>query len=172
MKSFYFVLSLIFLFTSFSSLKADTSPLAPVKLDHPRDTMMSFITAMNDYKKGMETDNQNLKNRIDDAVRCLNLSEVPFVLRKEKGRESAVLLKEVIDRVIVIDYNRIPEDKEEKRWRLKNTEIVIAQVQKGDHVGEFLFSSETIFRAKDFFGKVKKLPYKEGSFMGAAYAET
>ena len=148
-----------------------TSSLAPVKLDHPRDTMRSFMSAMEDYKKGLGRGDSQLKSRVDDAIRCLNLEEIPYLVRKEKGREVAVFLKEVIDRVIVIDYARIPEDKEERRWRLKGTEIVIAQVQKGERIGEYLFSSETVFRAKEFFSKVKGLPYKKGSTQGAGYKE-
>ncbi|MCB0364604.1 MAG: mechanosensitive ion channel [Bdellovibrionaceae bacterium] len=149
----------------------ESSPLAPVKLDHPRDTMLSYMTAMEDYKQGLETNNDALKDRLNDAIRCLNLSDIPFVLRQERGREAAILLKEVIDRVIVIDYERIPESSEEKRWRLKDTEIVISQVQEGDRVGEFLFSTETVYRAPEFFKKVKTLTYKEGSGQGAGYKE-
>ena len=164
--------SLLFIVIVALPLRAEaTSPLAPVKLDHPRDTMRSFMTAMEDYKKGLGSGDRKQMDRLDDAVRCLNLTEIPFVLRQDKGQEIAIFLKEVIDRVIVIDYERIPENKEEKRWRLKDTEIVIAQAQDGDRVGEYLFSPETVFRAKEFFGKVKDLPYLKGSTQGAGYKE-
>ncbi|GIX41135.1 MAG: hypothetical protein KatS3mg129_0868 [Leptospiraceae bacterium] len=144
--------------------------LRPVKTDTPRDTMRSFIEAMNDYRKGIETNNEKLKLRINDAIRTLNLEEIPFLLREEKGKEAAIFLKEVIDRVIIIDYNKIP-DEPTKRWRLKGTEIVITQVESGERAGEHLFSPDTVHRAREFYEKVKHLPYLEGSGMGAGYKE-
>lgn len=150
------------------------NPLAPVKTDNPRDTMRTFMDAMNDYKKGVELKDESLIDRIDDATRTLNLEDTPYILRKEKGRESAIFLKEVIDRMIVINYDYIPEKSEnpEKpllRWRLKNSEIIISLVQKGDRAGEYLFSPDTAYRAKEFYEKVRHLPYKEGSGGGAHY---
>ena len=81
-----------------------------VKLESPRDTMRTFMQAMDDYSKGLESGSLEEQARIDDAVRTLDLQDIPFVLRKERGREVAKLLKETIDRVIVIDYEKIPEN--------------------------------------------------------------
>ena len=145
------------------------SPLKPLKLDSPQDTFVSFFEAMKDYKKGVETNDAQLKSRIDVAVRTLNLTEIPALIRSEKGREIAIYLKEVIDRVIVIDYSYIPTDPSLERWRLKDTEIVVAKVTEGDQAGAFLFSKETVARAKEFYEKVKDLKYLKGSTMGAGY---
>jgi MscS family membrane protein len=150
------------------------SDLNVVKLDSPRDTMRTFMTAMNDYRRGVEINDNRLKSRIFDAVRCLNLSETPFVLQREKGSEFAIFLKEFIDRVIVINYELIPADPGSPenpllRWRLKNTEVSIVLVQSGDRAGEYLFSADTVYRARDFFESVKHLPYLPGSGQGAMY---
>ena len=80
------------------------SPLKPIKLESPRDTMKSFINAMNDYRKGVVEKNAALKSRIDDAVRCLDLSLLSPLTKKEESIKSAIYLKEVIDRIIVIDF--------------------------------------------------------------------
>lgn len=149
------------------------SPLAPVKTDHPRDTMKSFMDAMNDYRKGVETGDPLLKARLDDAVRTLNLAETPAVDRSSTGERAAVFLKEVIDRIIIINYEYIPDNSGEEpvqRWRLKDTEIVIAQVQEGKRAGEFLFTPDTVNRASEFYSKVKHMPYLEGSGQGAMYS--
>ena len=155
---------------------ADESPLAPLKTDSPRDTMRTYITAMNDYRKGLLIDDKQLQQRLEDAIRCFNLEGVPVMTREQTGRDAAIMLKEVIDRIIVIDYNKIPEtgeDPEEPllRWRLKGTEIVISRVGSGDRAGEYLFSPETALRAESFFEKVKNLPYLPGSGMGAGFQE-
>jgi MscS family membrane protein len=149
-------------------------PLAHVKTDNPRDTMHSFMTAMNDYRQGLLTHDKHLQERIDEAVRTLNLEEYPRLLQKERGREAAILLKEVIDRIIVIDYDRIPAQTELVggpllRWRLRDTEIAITRVDQGERVGEYLFSKDTVYRSREFYEKVQVLPYLADSGQGAGY---
>jgi MscS family membrane protein len=159
----------LFTFALLSPFAQARSPLEPLKTDHPRDTMRSFIEAMQDYRKGVEDNNDDLKARLSDAVRTLNLTNEPALTRTDRGRQVAILLKETIDRVIVINYDNIPEDQAIERWRLKDTEIVISKVTEGDRKGEFLFSPSTVERTKEFYNKVKKLPYKKGSGKGALY---
>jgi len=141
------------------------SPLAPIRMDHPRDTMTTFIKSMNDYHKGIKRGDAQLQARILDAIRTLDLSGVT-VLKQEKGRESAILLKEVIDRVIVINFSRVPDKKDESPWRLKDTEISIHRVETGPNKGRFQFTPETVSRAREFYEKVKTLPYKKGNRQG------
>ena len=150
------------------------NPLTPIKLDSPRDTMRSYMSAMSDYNRGMEIGDKELKNRINDAVRCFNLDDTPFVLRDEKGRDAAILLKEVIDRVIIIDYKKIPGAIENPQnpllqWRLKDTEITIVLIESGDSIGKYLFNKDTTYRVREFYNKIKDLPYLPGSGGGALY---
>jgi MscS family membrane protein len=158
-----------------SGLGQDTrQPLVHVKTDNPRDTMLSFMTAMNDYRQGMLTQDKHLLGRIDDAVRTLNLEEYPRLLQKERGREAAILLKEVIDRIIIVDYDRIPAKTELVggpllRWRLTDTDIVITRVDQGERAGEYLFSKDTVYRSREFYDKVKILSYLPDSGQGAGY---
>lgn len=162
---------LIFNFIFLFMVSAQASLLAPLKLDHPRDTMKSFISAMNDYKKGIKQDDPQLEARIEDAIRCMDLSEIPKESRVQDAKKAAIFLKEVIDRVIVIDYSKIPDETDVKKWRLKDTEITIRQVQDGDRVGDYLISSNTVDRAQEFYKKVQHLPYLDGSGMGAMYKD-
>ncbi|MCB1173078.1 MAG: mechanosensitive ion channel family protein [Leptospiraceae bacterium] len=153
-------------------------PLAPVKTDSPRDTMRSFMEAMNAYRQGLEQNDRELQARIDDAVRCLNLDETSVILRKEQGREAAIYLKEVIDRVIVLQYNRIPhtddlaaQNAPERKniWRLRKTDIRIGLVEQGERAGEWLFTPGSVYSARDYFEKIKERPYLKNSGMGAGY---
>ena len=150
----------------------ETSPLSPIKLDNPRSTMGSYLKAMGDYKKGLKTGDERLLIRIEDGARTFNLKDIPFILRRKEGEKSALLLKEILDRVILIDLKKIPKDlKKEKSWRLKNTEIIIALEEKGEYRGEYLFSQSTRSRLNEFYNKVKHLPYLKGSGGGVGYRE-
>lgn len=148
--------------------------LTRVKTDQPRNTMLSFMSAMEDYRLGRQNKDKNLLARIDDAVRTLNLEDFPRLLQKEKGREAAIFLKEVIDRISVIDYDRIPDQITTPngpllRWRLQDTEITISRVEQGERSGDYLFSKDTVFRAGEFYEKVKQLPYLAKAGRGAGY---
>ncbi|MCB1308814.1 MAG: mechanosensitive ion channel family protein [Leptospiraceae bacterium] len=154
------------------ALETGEDPLAPIKTESPRDTMRSFMQAMNDYRRGVDTGDRELKGRIQDAIKCLNLEETNVLLREEKGREAAIFLKEVIDRVIVIDYDRIPDgvaDDPGPVWRLRKTDIRIGLVNVGERAGEYLFTPSTVHDAPKFYQRVKDLPYLADSGQGAGY---
>lgn len=149
----------------------EDSPLRPVKTDTPRDTMKTFMEAMNDYREGVESKDNAKKARIDDAVQCLDLNFVQPLSRREMGRETAILLKEVIDRVIVVDYEKVPDEKLDFSWRLKGTSIKIGPIESGDRKGEYLFTQSTASRARQFYNMVEHLPYLPASGQGAHYTE-
>ncbi|MFP4214729.1 MAG: mechanosensitive ion channel family protein [Phycisphaerae bacterium] len=158
-------------FAAASAGAQEANPLAPLKTESPRDTMRTFMEAMDDYVRGLERKDPSLTARLDDAVRCLDLSGVSLLGRTEMGREAAIYLKEVIDRIIVIDYAKIPgEDYDQARWRLKDTEIVLHKVGEGERAGEWLFSPTTVMRAAEFFEKVRPMPYLQGA-VGGGYRE-
>ena len=108
--------------------------------------MRSFMNAMQDYKRGVDTDNPTLRERISDAVHTLDLSGYSALLRQEKGREAAIFLKEIIDRVILIDYQKIPSLAEKPdlfRWRLRHTSITIVRMETGERKGVIFRYSKT-----------------------------
>ncbi|NLV68525.1 MAG: mechanosensitive ion channel family protein [Spirochaetes bacterium] len=151
------------------------NPLKPVKTDNPRETMMTFMEAMNGYREAFDKNDPAINGYIDRAARCLDLSSFSFVDQQQRGREAAILLKEVIDRVIVIDYSLIPEKSSVPgesllRWRLKGTEITIMVQQSGNRTGEYLFSTDTVSRVREYYELVRHLPYLKGSGGGARYS--
>ncbi len=144
--------------------------LSPVKTDNPRDTMRSFMRAMDRHVQALAERDRKAEAWLDDAVRCLDLSSTNPVGRDSIGREAARHLKEVIDRVIVIDYERIPDTTDLVRWRLRGSEIAVHRMTAGDRTGEYLFTPDTVARAKDFFLKVRDLPLLEGTTGGGFHA--
>jgi MscS family membrane protein len=144
--------------------------LSPVKTDSPRDSMRSFMRAMDRHVQALAERDRKAEAWLDDAVRCLDLSSTNPVGRDSIGREAARHLKEVIDRVIIIDYDRIPETTDLVRWRLRGSEIALHRMTAGDRTGEYLFTPDTVARAKDFFLKVRELPLLDGTSGGGFHA--
>ena len=163
----HLLLALTFLYTM--SLQA--SELAYVKTDTPRDTMVTFINAMNDYRQGVLEKNPKKMSRIYDAIRCFAEKDNAVVTSKREKELAAIFLKEVIDRVIVMDFQKIPENPTKNRWRLKKTEIVLKPQAQGDREGEWLITEGSWKRSGEFYQRVLDLPYLKGSGQGAAYIQ-
>ena len=144
--------------------------LVPVRTDHPRDTMQTFMTAVDDYKKGVKNNDKHLMKRINDAVRCFNF-EGMVGITSDYRRETAILMREIIDRIIVVDYELIPDDRTILSWRLKDTNIWTTQVDAGDRRGQHLFSRNTIEQIRTDWEMVKHDPYLKESGQGALYRE-
>jgi MscS family membrane protein len=101
--------------------------LKPPNTDSPRATLKSFIENMNlAYGMLMKAHRINLKTPgyfpsesvrqmakkaedfFESGVECLNLSQVPMNLKKNTGYESAIMLKEVFDRIDLPPFEGIP----------------------------------------------------------------
>jgi MscS family membrane protein len=191
-----------------SSVAGVTAKVAVPKLLKPADTsspgatLQSFLENMSrsylilakGQRKGKisldtgssNTKIQNLKDAeryFTRAVSCLDLSEVPAGLKKELSYESALKLKEILDRIDIPSPDLIPEaDALEKealemgfstnpRWRIPATNIVIERVADGTREGEYLFSPGTVSRLEKFFSTVEHLPYKESEFVTEGFLE-
>ena len=170
--------------------------LKPPNTVSPRETLRSFIENMNlAYGMLMKAHRTNLKTPgyfpsesvrqmakqaeefFESGVECLNLSQVPTNLKKNTGYESAIMLKEVFDRIDLPPFEKIPdaevieaEEEREKiaeliRWRIPNTDIIIDRVEEGPREGEFLFTPETVARLQEFYGKIKDYPYRQNTLI-------
>ncbi|MDJ1184217.1 mechanosensitive ion channel family protein [Roseofilum casamattae] len=114
----------------------------------------------------------------DRASRCLDTREAPERLQKNVATEGTLLLKEILDRIELPYYSEIPDreyienasskDRDDLliRWQIPDTEIEIVEITEGKHIGEFLFSQDTVSRLSEFYEKVNHLPYKPGSTVG------
>jgi len=165
---------------------AEVNPLRPVDTSSPRATLQDFVVTMDGIYRGMRevlqeyAASQRLYPNSDErrrqiaslsaaakAIKVLDLSDVPPVLRQTVGAERALQLKEILDRIELPSFDRIPDQNAvaglpSKRWRLPETEIVIALVESGPRSGEYLVSAGTVDRLPEFYERVRKLPYKPG----------
>lgn len=152
-------------------------PLEAPDTSSPRATLKSFQTIIQKAvpivgkarELGLTREvTRELRDLRNQAIRCLDLSQIPSRLRKDVGPEAAVLLGEILSRIELPPYEAIPDadalqNKELYRWRIPRTEITLARVEEGPRRGEYLFSAETVSRLREFFSRVRHLPYRPGA---------
>jgi MscS family membrane protein len=155
--------------------RAIPSPLEPANTASPRDTLQSFLKYANDAVRrwrnglsGQEFSRRKMLLSIGNAQRCLDLSELPEATRFQLGLEKGLLLKELLDRIDIPPWKKIPGKEEVAakgitRWTLPGTELTIARMEEGPDAGEFLFSADTVRRLGQFYDLARNLPYKPGA---------
>ena len=118
--SFLRVALLIGLFFAFSNTTnaAEVNPLRPVDTSSPRATLQDFVVTMDEIYRGMKdilqeyaaserlylTPDERRKqfetlSTAAKAIRVLDLSDIPPVLRDTVAAERAIQLKEILDRI-------------------------------------------------------------------------
>ena len=147
------------------------TPLAPPDRSSPRATLRTFVDTLDDFYDRLLSESPSPEGRVrgrrlaKTAVGCLDLSDVAPSLVESGGREAAVKLKEVLDRMPLPAWEEIPDadgvrENTLARWRLPGTEITLAPVAEGPRAGEWLFTADTVDRASDFYNAVTHLPYR------------
>jgi len=150
---------------------AEDGPLAPLDMSSPRATLQGFIATVDRVAANFTRVNREQSVREENArliqrgLGCLDLSALAPALLDSQGREAAVHLKEVLDRIPLPPLEAIPDAARVKaeaidRWRLPGTEITIVRVPTGNRAGDFVFSADTVARAEEFFERVRQLPYR------------
>ena len=162
---------------------ADTGhPLEPPDLSSPRATVNTFLTTGDGFLQQIRDEHWQAPSRaaVDSLhdvsarlERMLDLSGVPPAARFELGRDGIVYLYEVLSRIEFPPEADIPDavayadagDEKEAgdksvSWTIPHTEITLVRVADGPRAGEFLFSSSTVARAREFYEKAHTLPYR------------
>ena len=174
-KRLFLIIFTVTFFHTSPLLASDIHPLAPADTKSPQNTYRYFIDRMNEaYNANLHSSftREDVEAIIFKALNCLDLSHIPRVNRERIGFETALLLKEVLDRVQTPPYQKVPDFAAVERsgiekYVIPNTEIRIERVIDGTRMGEYLFSSDTVDRAREFYNRVKDLPYKPGASIGA-----
>ncbi|MGD9510500.1 MAG: mechanosensitive ion channel family protein, partial [Geminicoccaceae bacterium] len=153
-----------------SAQPAENSPLAPVDTSSPRATFQSFRSNVEKaYRRWRRHESfSQTEDYAERFLRTLDLTHIGAALRAEVGVDDALYLYDTISRIGVPTEGSIPGDAEVAakgitRWTLPRTEITIEKVADGPRAGEFLFSSDTVARARQFFRLVRDLPLPSGS---------
>jgi MscS family membrane protein len=111
-------------------------------------------------------EHQAVRDRILD---CIDVSELPEFAREHLAAESAICIKEVLDRIELPPYDEIPDTEAIQeaggyealsRWRVPGARITIERVESGPRTHEYLFSPGTVMRARSYFAQLQSLPYR------------
>lgn len=156
------------------------TPLSPPATKSPRETFFEFIAKINQAcnlikeaeasarkEGGMFHSEENLKKAalaqelLEQAVRTFDMSKVPEVHREAVGLETALMLKDIFDRIPIPHPSSVPNNSNDTNqsdlWVVPGTEIVIAKNTKGKYTNEYLFSSETISQIPYFYEEIQEL---------------
>jgi MscS family membrane protein len=150
-------------------------PLEPPDTFSPRGTLHTFLGSIDEAWERFSARTPDFQGPLRRAVRCLDLSDLPPEVSTELGTEAGLLLKEVLDRLELPPASEIPGPAEVeaeglRRWTIPHTEIELVKVAEGERQGEFLFSARTVGRLREFYEKVRDLPYQPGK-QGGHYDE-
>jgi MscS family membrane protein len=159
-QSWLLVFSIIFS-VSLAAAEEDVSTVnvvvqeVPESLKNPRETMRTFMDAMKQVSLGKD-------EKIKQAVLTLDLSQIPELIRKDKGKELAYSLSSIIERskdVVLTSIHTDPVGGKYifGRYSQGNVEIV----KKVD--GRWLFSQETIVDIPSILEGLVDKPAKHGA---------
>ena len=150
-------------------------PLEPPDTSSPRATMKVFLDQMyRAYQKSLTKGykHDSVYVHLNRAAECLDLREIAPNVVQDVGDETALLLKEIFDRIELPPLKEIPGKNEIdfsgiRSWKVPHTAITIKKIEEGPRKGEFLFSSGTVARVREFYDEVSHLPYKSGASVDA-----
>lgn len=148
MKSYIFLISILFF-----NFSANASQLHKIDFSTVEASYTTFYSAMSDYSKGVKTEDGDLTLRLSDALEVLEAStdeSSPYSLSHLEDK--AVLLKEIIDRMVPEPLNPIFEGD-----RVKGTNIFF--IKKNNW---FYISSYSLERASTDYSALTDVPYQEG----------
>jgi MscS family membrane protein len=140
---------------------ATVDPVLAELLQSPRKTMETFLTAVNE-------------DRLDDAARCLDLSQVAVTeeAKQVKAPEYAYQLKEVIDRMVRVDYDEVDEVSGGQRSELFRLDSIIQEKGfdttdasririKPNEQGLWLFTADTVAAIDGLYARWQGRPKKQ-----------
>lgn len=155
--------------------RIEQQPLAPSDTSSPQATFASFLDACNELhelilaRAESDKSHPDVLRTVERVLDCLDLSELPRELRGTAGVESAVFLKEVLDRIDLPSDDDFPTDgfadrpsQQPFHWKIPGTRIALRRSDSGPQAGEILFSPETVRRAAEFYRIAKAIPYRDG----------
>lgn len=157
-------------------------PLESLDLSSPRATLNSFLTTGDALFQWLRDEHWDASSRavVDRGLelgveleRTLDLSGIAPAARAEVGADGIIYLYEVLSRIELPPETDIPDaaayadagddkeaDKKPVSWTIPHSEITLERVADGPRAGQFLFSSSTGARAREFYRKVRTLPYR------------
>lgn len=161
-----------------AAVSAETDhPLEPMDLSSPRATLKSFMDAgdaafqqMSDiyHSTPSRTSVNQLIGLGRRAKSALDLTDIPPAIVFDASRDGIIYLYDILSRIELPAAEDIPDasaytaiaDDKLVIWTIPHTEITLIRITEGVKKGQFLFSSATILRAREFYQKTRSSPYQ------------
>lgn len=155
--------------TSCLAAEAERNPLQPVDTSSPRSTFLAFSenTEAAYRRWRLRESRHEAEVEVRRALRTLDLSRIGEALLAEVGIGNALYLYDTMNRIDLPPPEEIPDAAMVKaqnltRWAIPGTEITIARIDDGERAGEFLFTADSLARAREFYRLVQDLPPRRG----------
>ncbi|MBX7173768.1 MAG: mechanosensitive ion channel family protein [Pyrinomonadaceae bacterium] len=157
MKKVPVLLTTVVIFLLFANVSAQPNKLNPVNPKHESAvaTLKTFYNAFQQPRVGVTPD------PLEEAVKCLDLREIPDEFQSVKGLEVAVDIKEILDLVENFQIEDAPNDPNAEPftvYRSTKGEIVLARQENGD----WLFTKETVHSIPVLVSAVEEERAKNG----------
>ncbi len=159
-----------------STLVDTTHPLQPLNLYSPRDTiknllrvgdMMLLVQREEQWHNPTYKTFKRLEVYYHQLLSMLDLSNVPPAARIKIAGEGFVFLYEILSRIELPPESEIPNETfykdnkdKEVHWTIPHTQITLVRINEGIQKGQFLFNTDTVLHAENFYNKIKELPYR------------
>lgn len=157
-----------------STAMADETALYAVDTSSPRATLATLemlAAALEDLVIKQKTkptaENQAEVYRLmQKLTSLLDLSAVPPASRRDTARDTIAFLVDVIRRIdvppllAIPDAEKYPDVTKPASWTIPGSEVTISRVMTGPKAGRFLFDSDTVARAGEFYTVLKNFPLK------------
>lgn len=170
----------VFVFFTTAVGAEQITPLKPPDTSSPRATLQSFLTIMRESRALLEHDtyldspaSQIRDEHLEERTEYLfDFRKVPVERVEDIANYYRPLMMEILDRIEVPPWAAIPDADTAKsenlsRWTIPQTEIVLIEIDEGPRQGQWVFSAETTMRLKEFYKRVKDLPYRSDAAMGS-----
>ncbi|MDQ7007299.1 MAG: mechanosensitive ion channel family protein [Acidobacteriota bacterium] len=124
-----------------------TGSSVPAALASPRATFRTFLDAMVAVRRGE-------KDRLREAVSCLDLADLPPAAREEAGRKFARDLKIFLDKTEWVDLEQLPAEWAEPAYVWRRFPAGVIALERDDD-GRWLFSRQTRQALPDLLESVR-----------------
>lgn len=129
----------------------------PAERRSPRATIRTFLDSTVAAARDSKAD------LLDTAAACLDLSDIHPGTRARTGRDLAIKLKEVIDRIRYVRYDTVPDTADGPTWVFHTEPAIAAEIAIGRTAsGEWLFTQATVARIEDLYTYFENKPKVEG----------
>ncbi len=150
-------------------------------MSSPRATIRSFLNDTNSMIDGWRRGSADpgVVHAFFRATETMDFSNTAHSHAWSTQTKRVLMLKEVLDRIALPPWDRIPDSDEVDRkgidsWRIPGSQIRLERLKSGPRKGDFVFSAGTVERLDRLYRWSKHLPYQPGATEGAyeSYMQT